>query len=120
MDHIEAQFTEDTIATQPSICQRPRCEAPTINVGERRHYIANVTGSVGRFVCGNCYDYYKRQPSTAISVYPIYFYRIICITIKILLGTAQPTLQRSGPGVSDAQLRNQAVNVQGIRQGVNM
>jgi hypothetical protein len=36
-----------------------------------------------------------------------------------ILGNTQPTVQRTRPGVADAQSRNLAVNVDMIRMGVN-
>lgn len=63
---IASQFTEDVIATRVSTCERLKC-GKMIKIGEPRHFIGNQDHTLpGKFVCGGCYEYYKRSSSTTL------------------------------------------------------
>jgi hypothetical protein len=63
---VFTQFTEDAIAQEDRVCQRPSCAAK-IRKGEPCHYIATVVhGQPGRFVCGACYQRYQRKAATGV------------------------------------------------------
>jgi hypothetical protein len=72
MEPIASQFTEEIYATQAAVCERVSC-SKHIHVGDRRHYVGNLSGSMGKWVCGNCYDRYAQGPSTVIRLYPSTF-----------------------------------------------
>ncbi|KIM69880.1 hypothetical protein SCLCIDRAFT_102259 [Scleroderma citrinum Foug A] len=62
------QFTEDTFAKEDRVCQRTRCQA-SIQKGEPCHYVAVYDPTQpGRFVCGECYKWYKNKPATTARV----------------------------------------------------
>ncbi|KAG1721251.1 hypothetical protein EDB19DRAFT_1835594 [Suillus lakei] len=63
---VFTQFTEDAIAQEDRVCQRPSCAAK-IRKGEPCHYIATVVhGQPGQFVCGACYQRYQRKAATGV------------------------------------------------------
>ncbi|KAG1735511.1 hypothetical protein EDB19DRAFT_1830189 [Suillus lakei] len=63
---VFTQFTEDAIAQEDRVCQRPSC-ATKIRKGEPCHYIATVVhGQPGWFVCGACYQCYQRKAATRV------------------------------------------------------
>ena len=58
------QFTEDAFAKADMVCQWTRCQA-SIQKGEPCHYVAAYDPTQpGRFVCRECYKWYKNKPAT--------------------------------------------------------
>lgn len=63
---LATQFTEDVLANEDRICQRPACAAK-ICKGEPCLYIATVIlGQPGRFVCKQCHQYYQHKVATEV------------------------------------------------------
>ncbi|KDR77553.1 hypothetical protein GALMADRAFT_138644 [Galerina marginata CBS 339.88] len=69
--HITTQFTEDCIATQASVCERPACSKP-IQAGQQHFYFGPDENSnrPGRYICEPCMSYYLKKPSTTACVVP--------------------------------------------------
>ena len=67
---LVTQFTEDAFAKDDRVCQRSKCKV-LIWKGEPCHYVAayNLT-QPGKFVCAECYGWYKNKPVTTARAHP--------------------------------------------------
>ena len=64
------QFTSSVLATVASLCDRSRC-GKTIEPGQHRYYFANVIDDhPGKWVCGQCYNYYLSKAATTTARQP--------------------------------------------------
>ena len=117
---LASQFTEDVLATQDSLCERSSCRA-IIKTGQQRHYIANqIAGHSGKYVCANCYQHYRNNPSTTISM-SIYLSQSL---LSNLVPSNKESIQRPSTLPLNAQAplpfdRSQFVDAARIREGVN-
>lgn len=66
---LASQYTEDSVATEASCCQRPSCST-IIQPGEPRLYVApqGQSNQPGRYVCGPCMKHYLEKPSATARV----------------------------------------------------
>ena len=66
---IASQYTEDSVASKESPCERPSCNT-VIQPGEPRLYVAGQGRSdqPGRYVCGPCMKHYLNKASTTARI----------------------------------------------------
>ena len=61
---LVTQFTEDAFTQEDRVCQRSRCQA-LIRKGSPCHYVSAYNpAQPGKFVCGECYQWYQKKPAT--------------------------------------------------------
>ena len=61
---LVTQFTEDAFAKEDRVCQRSKCKI-LIRKGDPCYYVAALDpAQPGKFVCAECYRWYKVKPST--------------------------------------------------------
>jgi len=66
LHELVSQYTEDAIANEDRVCDRPACRAP-IQKGEPCHYVATVNpGQTGHQVCGACLGHYQKKAATHV------------------------------------------------------
>ncbi|KAG1852800.1 hypothetical protein DFJ58DRAFT_402804, partial [Suillus subalutaceus] len=63
---LVSQFTEDAVAQEDHICDRPACRRRIVK-NDPCHYVANmIVGQPGRFVCETCYVGYRQKISSSV------------------------------------------------------
>ncbi|KIK31428.1 hypothetical protein CY34DRAFT_111373, partial [Suillus luteus UH-Slu-Lm8-n1] len=63
---LVSQFTEDAVAQEDRICDRPACRRRIVK-NDPCHYVANmILGQPGRFVCETCYVGYRQKISSSV------------------------------------------------------
>jgi hypothetical protein len=63
---LVSQFTEDAVAQEDRICDRPACRRRIVK-NDPCHYVANmIVGQPGRFVCETCYVGYRQKISSSV------------------------------------------------------
>lgn len=68
-DHHPTEYTNNSVATTPSVCQRDSCQA-AIQVGDPRFYVSEHghPERPGRYICGPCMQHYMNKPVTTARI----------------------------------------------------
>lgn len=66
---ITTEYTNNSVATTPSVCQRDSCQA-AIQVGDPRFYVSEHghPERPGRYICGPCMQHYMNKPVTTARI----------------------------------------------------